>query len=85
MILRDDPDKVIGISRFLDRQPELVAKLFDKKRIKARNLKIPIDHFRKLKGVIRTFDIQEDMWFNMVDKGYIMGMSDRCKVIWEGE
>jgi len=72
-------DQVIGnnwITRFLDRHPELVVKFassFDKKHIKASNPKVLTDHFRKLGGVIRKFDIPEDMWFNMVEKGFMMG------------
>ena len=69
---------------FRDSWIELVAKFsstFIKKHIKASDLKILIDPFRELNGVIRTCDILEDMWFNMHEKGYMMGMSDRCKVI----
>ena len=85
LILRDDPedlDKVIGknwITRFLNRHPELVAKFtsaFDKKRIKASDPKIIVDHFRRLNGLIRKFNIPEDMWFNMDEKGFMMGKSD---------
>jgi len=85
MILRDqsdDLDQVIGknwITQFLDRHPNLVAKFssaFNKKRIKASDPKIIADHFRTLGGLIRKFNIPEDMWFNMDEKGFMMGKSD---------
>lgn len=72
------------ITRFLNRHPELVAKFsaaFDKKRIKASNPKIIMNHFQQLGGLIRKFNIPPDMMFNMDEKGFMMGRSDRCKVI----
>ena len=85
--LEENLQSIIGqhwITRFLDRHPDLVAKFssaFDKKRIKASDPKVLIDHFRRLGGLIRKFDIPEEMWFNMDEKGIMMGKSDRCKVI----
>ena len=90
MILGDNPDdldQVIGkkcITRFFDRHPELVAKFcsaFGKKEIKASDPKILKDHFSRLGGLIRKFDVPEDMWFNMDEKGFMMGKSDRFQVI----
>lgn len=91
-ILRDNPEPeelelIIGknwITRFLNRHPELVAKFsstFDKNRIKASDSKIIIDHFCKMERLIQNFDIAEDMMFNMDEKGFMMGKSDRCKGI----
>lgn len=62
IILREVPenlDQVVGknwITRFLNRHPDLVAKFssaFDKKRIKASDPKVLIDHFRRLGSLIR--------------------------------
>ena len=95
MTFRDQPDDLdqgIGknlITRFLDRYPNLIAKflsVFDKKPIKASHPNFMADCFRKLGGLIWKFNIPEDMWFNMDEKDFMMGMSDRCKVIcgWRG-
>lgn len=73
------------ITGFLDRQPALVAKVsaaFNKKRIKTSDPKVLINHFRKLRGLIRKFKLPEDMWFNL-EKGFVMGKSGRCKLIRE--
>lgn len=94
-ILHDNPEDlhlVIGknwITRFLNRHPQVMAKFSsacDKNRIKGRDPEIIIAHFRKVEKLIRTWDIAEDMIFNMDEKGLMMSESDRCKVIcgWRG-
>ena len=54
---------------------------FDKNRIKASDPKIIIDHLHKVERLIRNWDIPEDIMFNIDEKGFTMGKSDRYKVI----
>jgi len=81
MILRDELDDLYSHweeldTRFLDCHPELVAKTNQ-----ASDPQVLIDHFRKLPGLIRKFNIPEDIWFKMDEKAIMMGKSDRCKII----
>jgi len=72
------------ITRFLDRHPYLVSKFssqFDKKRIKASNPGIIRDHFNKLLQLKRLYRITDATTYNMDEKGFRQGISDRAKVI----
>ena len=72
------------ITRFLDRHPFLVSKLssqFDKKRIKASNPEIIRDHFNKLLQLKRVYQITDATTYNMDEKAFRQGISDRAKVI----
>ena len=72
------------ITRFLDRHPELVAKFssqFDKKRLQANDPDIISDHFRRIAAVRRKYGITDSRTFNMDEKGFRQGISDRAKVI----
>lgn len=72
------------ITRFLDRHPELYLRLtvtIDVKRSQQSNSIVIRDHFNKLNKVVTTFNITEERMYNMDEKGFIMGVADRCKVI----
>ena len=72
------------LSRFLDRHPELVAKLsssFDKRRIKASNPETIRSHFSRIQQARMKENILESNMYHMDEKGFRQGISDRAKVI----
>lgn len=81
MIEPDDLDAVLvknWVTRFIDRHPDLDAKFssaFDNKPIKASDASVIIDC--ELSGVIRKLNISGYMWFNMDQKGFMTGKSER--------
>lgn len=74
------------ITRFLNQHPELSVRLtttIELKQVQQSHLEIIKDHFRKLRTTITIFNIGEGFIYNMDEKGFWMGLSDRCKVIWK--
>ena len=72
------------IGKFLNRHPELVSKFsaqFDKKRLKANDPTLIEDHFRKIQLIRKKFHITDARMYNMDEKGFRQGISDRAKVI----
>ena len=72
------------IGKFLNRHPELVSKFsaqFDKKRLKANDPTLIEDHFRKIRLIRKKFHITDARMYNMDEKGFRQGISDRAKVI----
>ena len=73
------------ISRFLRRHHSLAVKLsvqLDYKRIKASHPMIIQDHFNKLTKVIKTHSLQPSQIYNMDEKGFLMGVSERSRVVY---
>jgi len=80
-------EKKIGknyLTRFLNRHPELVSKLssnFDKRRIKQSGPELIQRHFVKIQQVRWKYSITDANTYNMAEKGFRQGVSDRAKVI----
>lgn len=80
-------DENIGknwMTRFLNRHPQLVTKFssqFDKKRIVANDPALISDHFRKIAKLKQEFGITDPLTYNMDEKGFLQGVSDRAKVV----
>ena len=73
------------ITRFLNRHPQLGSKFttqIDKKRINASTPEVIKHHFRRLGAVIREHNLTGDDIFNMDEKGFMIGLAARCKVIY---
>jgi len=77
------------LTRFLNRHPDLVSKLssnFDKRHIKQSNLEVIQHHFARVQQVWKKYSITKRNTYNMDEKGFRQGVSDRAKVIcqrWE--
>ena len=73
------------ISRFLNRHPELVTKFstqVNKQRMAANELQALKRHFRDLKSLMIKHHIdQPSQVYNMDEKGFLLGLEARCKVI----
>lgn len=83
-ILKGSPVGENWITRFLNRHPTLSSKFItniDSKRIAQSVPEVLKHHFNLLKKVISSSNIQPAYTWNMDEKGFLMGLSDRCKVI----
>ena len=72
------------LTRFLDRHPDLVARLsvsFDKRRIKASRPQIIQHHYTQVQKVRNEYSIADGNIYNMDEKGFRQGVSDRARVI----
>jgi len=72
------------LSNFLNCHPSLSAKFstqLDRQRAYGGNIPTLKDYFAKLLRLIRTRKIQPEDIFNMDEKGFIIGMSSKAKVI----
>jgi len=72
------------LTRFLNRHPDLVSKLssnFDKRRIKQSDPGVIQRHFARVQQVRKKYSITERNTYNMDEKGFRQGVSDRAKVI----
>jgi len=72
------------LSKFLDRHPALSAKFgtqLDRQRAYASNLASLRDYFRKLQKLIRKHNLKPEDIFKLDEKGFIIGMSAKAKVI----
>jgi len=80
-------DKMLNrnyLTHFLDRHPNLVSKLssnFDKGRIKQSDPGVIQRHFSKVQRVRKKYSITTANTYNMDEKGFRQGISDRAKVI----
>lgn len=72
------------LTRFLDRHPELVAKLsssFDKRQIKASDPGTIRTHFTRIQQARTKYNIVDSNMYNMDEKGFRQGISDKAKVM----
>jgi len=72
------------ISRFLRRHPDLALKLssqLERQRAYANNPEILRDYFSKLGRIIREHGLRGFQIFNMDEKGFLMGLASRAKVL----
>ena len=72
------------ITNFLHRHPDLVSKFssqFDKKRLKMSNPEVVHSHFARIRLLQRKHSISESNTYNVDEKGFRLGISDRAKVI----
>lgn len=72
------------ITRFLNRYPELSTKLtitIEFSRVDQITVPVFRDHYQKLRTVITSHNITPELSFNMDEKGFIMGIFDKCKII----
>jgi len=72
------------MSRFLKRHPNLAVKLstqLERQRAYAKDPRLIQDYFAKLSGVIRQYGLKADQIFNMDEKGFVMGLAARAKVL----
>ena len=83
-----DKKDLIGkhwITRFLNRHPELVTKFstqVNKQRIAANSIKLLQRHFKDLKALMTRYHIDRaEQVYNMDEKGFLLGLASRCKVI----
>jgi len=84
----EDPELVhLGqhwLSNFLNHHPSLSAKFstqLDRQQAYGGNIPALKDYFTKVLRLIRTHKIQPEDIFNMDEKGFIIGMSSKAKVI----
>jgi hypothetical protein len=84
----DDPELAhLGqhwLANFLNRHPSLSARFsarLDRQRASAGNIHALKTYFAKLIRLIRTRKLQPEDIFNMDEKGFIIGMSSKAKVI----
>jgi len=72
------------ITRFLTRNPALATKLstrLERQRSYAKNPALLQAYFTKLGRLIRTHNLQACQIFNMDEKGFLMGLATRAKVL----
>ena len=72
------------IPRFLKRQPALAIKLssqLERQRAYANNPRVLQDYFGKLGRLIRRHGLKAFQIFNMDEKGFLMGLAARAKVL----
>ena len=72
------------ITRFLNRHPDLVSKFssqFDKKRLKMSNPEVVNSHFSKVRKLQHQYNLKDSNTYNVDEKGFRLGISDRAKVI----
>ena len=72
------------LTRFLDWHPDLVAKLsssFDKQRMKASASETIRTHFSRVQQTQMKYNITNANMYNMDEKGFRQGISDKAKVI----
>ena len=72
------------ITRFLNRHPNISTKCttpLQKKRKDAAPPKTIQDHFTKLGQVISAFDLQLGQIFKIDEKGFLLGLAQRSKVV----
>ena len=75
------------VSRFLKRHPDLALKLsthLERQRAYANDPEILCDYFDKLGRVIRERSLWESQIFNIDEKGFLMGLASRGKVMCRG-
>lgn len=86
LVKRDSPHQLGQhfIHRFLNRHPMLTTKFstqVHRQRALASNLQHLRLHFDRLKRVIRKRNIAQEQIYNMDEKGILMGVANRVKVI----
>ena len=72
------------ITRFLSRHPDLASKYstkLDRQRAHANDPRIIKDYFAKLTSLIRRYGLKAFQIFNMDEKGFLMGVASRAKVL----
>ena len=72
------------IMRFLDRHPDLATKFstkLDRQRAHASCPRLLKDYFSKLASIIRQHNLKPFQIFNMDEKGFLMGIASRAKVL----
>ena len=72
------------VSQFLKRHPRLALKLstqLERQRAYANDLEILRDYFAKLGGLIRQYGLGPAQIFNMDEKGFMMGLAAKAKVL----
>jgi len=72
------------ITRFLDRHPDLATKFstkLDRQRAHASCPRLLKDYFSKLSSIIRQHNLKPFQIFNMDEKGFLMGIASRAKVL----
>ena len=72
------------ISRFLRRHPDLALKLstrLERQRAYANDPVVLRDCFSKLGRLIRVYGLQDLQIYNMDEKGFVMGLASRAKVL----
>jgi len=72
------------VSRFLNRHPMLATKLtspLERGRVDAEDPRVVRDHFAKVQRVIIAKNIQQKNMYNMDEKGFLIGLSEKSKVI----
>jgi len=72
------------ISRFLKRHPDLALKLstrLERQRAYANDPEVLRDYFAKLGRIIREHRLQDFQIYNMDEKGFVMGLASRAKVL----
>ena len=72
------------LQRFLNRHPNVSSKVgsnLDRQRALAGNTGPIIDYSRKLKKALKQYNFLPENIYNMDEKGFILGMSSRAKVI----
>ena len=73
------------VSRFLDQHLMLATKLtsaLERGRVDAEDPRVVRDHFAKIQRVITAKNIQHKNMYNMDEKGFLMELSEKSKVIW---
>jgi len=82
-----DKGKSLGknwITRFLDRHPDMATKFstkLDRQRAHASCPRLLRDYFSKLSRIIHQHNLKGFQIFNMDEKGFLMGIAARAKVI----
>ena len=72
------------LQKFLDRHPKVSSKFgsnLDRQRALAGSPGPIIDYFNKLKKVLKKYNFLPENIYNMDEKGFMLGMSNRAKVI----
>ena len=72
------------LGRFLDRHPTYSTKFavnLDRQRALASNPTLIKDYFQKLGNILKKYAFKPENMYNMDEKGFLLGYSNRAKVI----
>lgn len=87
LVQKRQSGRILGnhwLERFLDQNPQVTSRFanrLDRARNSAANPEIIKDFFGKLQQVIREYNIILENMYNMDEKGFMMGVSDKTHVI----